>query len=35
MADSGTPGEAETAMGAARATMSVASAVFIGMKEHP
>jgi len=33
--ESGTPGEAVTATGAARATTSVASAVFIGLKEHP
>ena len=35
MTESGTPGAAETAIGAARATMSVASAVFIGIEEHP
>ena len=35
MTVSGTPGAAVTAMGAARATTSVASAVFIGLKKHP
>jgi hypothetical protein len=35
MTESGTPGAAVTAMGAARATTSVASAVFIGLEEHP
>tara|TARA_B100000497_G_scaffold27405_1_gene32216 strand:- start:349 stop:534 length:186 start_codon:yes stop_codon:yes gene_type:complete len=35
MTESGTPGAAVTAMGAARATTSVASAVFIGLKKHP